>query len=89
MATCWSNYKQYFSTKGLGYSYDLKDVVSYYKIYKELMKHWATFYGTKIYNLDYDKLTKKQEAETRSLINYLGVNWEDGCLAPHKNKRTN
>jgi hypothetical protein len=87
MATCWSNYKQYFFKKGLGYSYDLKDVVKYYKIYKELMNQWITFYDTKIYNLDYEKLTAKQEAETRSLINYLGINWEDECLAPHKNKR--
>ena len=42
---------------------------------------------TKIYNLDYEKLTTEQENETRKLINHLGLNWEKACLSPHKNKR--
>ena len=39
-AVCWANFKQYFSQQGLGYSYSLKDVVSYHKLYKDLMKYW-------------------------------------------------
>jgi hypothetical protein len=38
--------------------------------------------------LDYDKLTEDQEPETRRLIEYLGLNWEDACLAPQNNKRS-
>ena len=29
-ATCWSNYKQYFTSNSLGYCYDLQDIVKYY-----------------------------------------------------------
>ena len=36
---------------------------------------------------DYDKLTEDQEPETRRLIEYLELNWQDACLAPQKNKR--
>ena len=87
-ATCWSNYRHYFATKGLGFCYDLRDVVSYYQMYLDLMKVWQSQYGNKIYNLDYEKLTNNQEQETRRLIKYLGLSWENRCLSPHKNKRS-
>ena len=87
-ATCWSNFKQYFALKGLGYSYSLRDTVKYYGLYKELMRFWSQSYGDRIYNLDYDKLTEDQEPETRRLIERLGLNWEDTCLAPQNNKRS-
>ncbi len=88
IATCWSNYKQYFVSNGLGYCYDLKDLVEYYKLYKDLMKLWQSDYGERIYNLNYESLTTDQENQTRKLIEYLGLNWQDACLSPHKNKRS-
>ena len=87
-ATCWSNFKHYFASKGLGYSYNLSDTVKYYGLYKDLMQFWYQSYDDRIYNLDYDKLTENQELETRLLIEYLGLDWEDACLAPQKNKRS-
>ena len=85
-ATCWSNYKQHFA-KGLGYSYDLLDVVHYYQMYEELMLFWDEHYPGKIYHLDYEQLTTDQEPETKKLIQYLGIDWEDACLFPEENKR--
>ena len=52
------------------------------------MEFWDQHYGNKIYHLDYDKLTIEQEIETRKLIEYLKLGWEDDCLSPHKNKRS-
>ena len=87
-ATCWSNFKHYFDVKGLGYSYDLKDTVNYFKIYQDLMEFWDQQYSDQIYHLDYDKLTLEQEPETRKLIQHLGLDWEDNCLSPQENKRS-
>ena len=87
-AICWSNYKQYFSKKGLGYSYNLSDVVAYYHLYISLMEFWQSKYDNRIYNLNYEKITTEQENETRKLIKHLGLNWESTCLSPHKNKRS-
>jgi hypothetical protein len=87
-ATCWSNFKHYFASKGLGYSYNLEDTVAYYGLYKHLMHFWSQSYSDRIYHLDYDKLTENQEPETRRLIENLGLNWEDECLAPQNNKRS-
>jgi len=87
-ATCWSNFKQLFVSESLGYCYDLEDVVSYYKLYNDLMKFWQSSYSSKIYNLDYEKLTTNQNYETRKLIEHLDLEWEETCLEPHRNKRS-
>ena len=87
-ATCWSNFKHYFASKDLGYCCNLADTASYYGLYTDLMHLWQKNYGNRIYNLDYDKLTEEQKPETRRLIEHLGLNWEDACLAPQNNKRS-
>ena len=87
-ATCWSNFRQYFSTNDLGYCYNLDDLVVYYKLYFSLMQFWQSKYGERIYNLDYERLTTDQENETRKLIKYLEIDWENSCLSPQDNKRS-
>ena len=52
------------------------------------MNFWNKYYYDKIYHLNYEKLTNNQEFETRNLISYLGLSWEDDCLFPHLNKRS-
>jgi len=86
-ATCWSNFKHYFLTTGLDYCFDQIDIVHYYQMYEELMLFWGEHYSERIYNLDYEQLTADQETETKKLIQYLGIDWEDACLSPEKNKR--
>ena len=87
-ATCWSNFKNYFSAKDLGYSYDLEDTVSHFKLYQDLMSFWEQQHAGQIYHLNYDRLTLEQETETRQLIEHLELEWEDACLSPQKNKRS-
>ena len=85
-AVCWSNFEQYFPN-GLGYSYDLNDIINYYYLYEELMKFWMNSTNCNIYNIDYELLVKNTEKEIKKLINYLEIDWESNCLSPHKNKR--
>ena len=86
-ATCWSNFKHYFTSSGLGYSYNLKDTVAYYSLYQELMNFWDKSFGDRIYHLDYELLTINQEEETKRLIKHLNLDWEQRCLEPQNNKR--
>ena len=87
-ATCWSNFKQYFAARNLGYSYNLNDTVEYFKLYLDLMKYWNQQFGSLIYDLDYEKLTKDTLVETKKVIKYLNLKWENACLEPHKNMRS-
>ena len=86
-ATCWSNFKHYFSGRGNGFIYDLQDVVEYYKLYSGLMAFWHQKFPGQIYDLNYESLTEHQEKETRNLLEYIGLNWEDQCLEFYKTKR--
>ena len=38
-----------------------------------------------IHNLDYERLVSDQVGETRRLLEFCGLQWEDGCLAFHRN----
>ena len=38
-------HQHYFTTKNLGYCYDLENVVSYYSLYSELMQFWQLEYN--------------------------------------------
>ena len=88
IATCWSNYKQYFISNGLGYSYDLDDLVSYYRLYQELMRFWHEEFPGRLIEVNYDELTSNQEKEIKRLIGNLGLEWEEKCLSPHLNAGT-
>ena len=72
---------------GLGYSYNLKDTVQFFRLYKGLTEQWDEMFPKKIYRLDYELLTTQQEIQTKALINWLNLPWEDACLYPEKNAR--
>jgi len=65
----------------------LNDTVAFYQFYHDLMAFWDQLYGSKVYHLDYDRLTIEQEIETRKLLEHLELGWEDACLSPQDNKR--
>ncbi|MBH73817.1 MAG: hypothetical protein CMM57_09210, partial [Rhodospirillaceae bacterium] len=86
-AVCWANYKQYFVSKNIGYCYAINDAISYHKLYEDLMGFWTNTLNNEIYKLDYELLTANQESETRKLIEYLGLEWDENCLSPQNNTR--
>ena len=86
-ATCWSNYQHFFTSQKLRYCYSLDDIVNYYAMYQNLMKFWEKCFGDMIYNLDYELLTVNQDKETKHLINFLDLEWEQACLNPQNNMR--
>jgi tetratricopeptide (TPR) repeat protein len=87
MAVCWSNFKHYFVSKGNQFAYDLVDTAEFYKYYTDLMLFWHKRFIGKIYDLSYEELTENQEQETRKLLEYCGLPWENACLEFYKTKR--
>jgi hypothetical protein len=87
-ATCWSIYKHYFSSQGLGYAYDMVELAEFYNIYVDLMAFWRNCFPNKIYDLCYEELTENQEEETRRLLSYCGLELEAQCIDFHKTKRS-
>ena len=87
MAICWSIYKHYFKSNGNGYSSNLDDLASYFEIYRNLMDFWHKKFPNKIYDISYEDLTVNQEKETRNLLDYCGLEWDESCLNFDKNSR--
>lgn len=87
MATCWSIYKRYFFVRGNGYAYDLGDLGEYYRLYADLMAFWHEKYPNAIYDVCYERLTENQEEETRRLLEFCNLEWQEECLNFHKTKR--
>ena len=83
MATCWSIYKSFFN--GNAYSFTQNDLAQYYRLYRDLMGFWDELFPNQIYDVCYEDLTTNQEAETRNLLKYCELEWDDNCLNFHKN----
>jgi tetratricopeptide (TPR) repeat protein len=87
IATCWSIYKYNFQSDGNGYSHNMEDLCTYYSKYFGLMGFWRDLYPNQIYDISYEDLTSNQEVETRKLLDYCELQWDENCLNFHKNKR--
>ena len=65
----------------------MDDLVNYYELYENLMGFWHQKFPDKIYDINYEKLTTHQESESKKLINYCGLDWDQNCLEFYKNTR--
>jgi tetratricopeptide (TPR) repeat protein len=86
-AICWSIFKLRFSTVGNGYAYNQVDLGNYYHRYKDLMAYWEKKYPDYIHNLNYEFFTENQLEETKRLLNFVGLPWEDACVNFHESNR--
>jgi tetratricopeptide (TPR) repeat protein len=84
MDACYSIYKTYFS-RGYGYSYDLQKLGRYYVAYQKMMEYWAARLPGVFLDVKYEQLVDDQEAESRRLLEYCGLEWEPRCLDFHLN----
>ena len=74
-------------TKGQHYTFDLVKLAHFYNDYNRLMEHLSLVYPGKIYTIEYEKALSDQEGETKSLLEYCGLEFEKGCLDFYKNER--
>ncbi|KUM24216.1 sulfotransferase [Mesorhizobium loti] len=62
------------------YSADLETLGLYYREYDRLMRHWSKVLPGRIFENQYETLVEDQEEQSRRLIDYLGLPWDDACL---------
>ncbi|RWN98403.1 sulfotransferase [Mesorhizobium sp.] len=62
------------------YNTDLNTLGLYYREYDRLMRHWNEVFPGLIFENRYETLVDDQEAQSRRLIDYLGLPWDDACL---------
>jgi hypothetical protein len=84
MAACYAMYKTLFED-GYPFSYDLKEIGRYYIAYRRLMDHWHATLQSSMYTVSYDALVADQRAETRKLLEFCGLDWQEACMDFHRN----
>ena len=84
--TCLSCYFHYF-TGAQDFTYDLEDLGLYYRQYERLMAHWRRALPRPILEVRYEELVADQEAVSRRIIAFLGLEWDDRCLEFYRTKR--
>ncbi len=71
------------------HTYDLAELGRYYVNYAKLMEHWRNVLPQgAFYEVQYEELVADKEAQTRRLIEYCGLEWNDACLESHKTERS-
>lgn len=64
------------------------DILYQYRQYQRLMAHWrAVLEPDRFIEVDYEAMVTDRETQTRRLIAFAGLAWDDACLAPQANRR--
>jgi tetratricopeptide (TPR) repeat protein len=85
--TCLSCFSKLF-TGQQPFSYDLTELGRYYRAYEALMAHWRRVLPEgAMMEVQYEDLVADFEAQTRRLLTYCGLDWDDRCLMFHKTQR--
>ncbi len=86
MDCCFSGFKQLFA-EGQEFTYGLHEVGRYYADYVDLMDHWGTVLPGKILRVQHEDVLDDVEEQTRCMLDYLGLPFEEECLEFHKTDR--
>ena len=66
------------------FTYSLDDIERYYIAYRRLMQHWNACLAGRILNVRYEDLIADQETQTRRLLDYCNLEWDQACLSFHE-----
>ncbi len=83
--TALSIYKNVFDGGSLPWSYNQETLVKFINMYKDLMTFWHYKLPNQIYDCEYENLINNQIAETKKLINFCNLSWEESCIDYTKN----
>lgn len=82
-------FKTHF-TSSVPYVYDVDEIAGVYAQTHRLVNHWQSIMPEAVTTVSYESLINDIEGETRRLLDFLGLPWNDACLRFHEvNRRVN
>ncbi len=88
MDSCLSNYRQLLSVQESFYNYtfDLEDTAFFYRKFDALIAHWrAHLPPEQLMEVRYEDIVFDQENQTRRLLDFCGLEFEEACMRFHEN----
>ncbi len=86
--SCLSNFKQIFpmDDRYFDYVYDIEWAAEKFVAFDRMATHWSeTLPADRFMVLQYEDLVTNQEARTREILAFCGLEWDDRTLAFHEN----
>jgi hypothetical protein len=74
-------------SKSYAFQRDLTHLGHFYRQYQRLMAHWKSVLDLPILDVQYEHLVADSESQSRRMVEFLGLPWDDRCLQFHKTKR--
>tara|TARA_R110002096_G_scaffold154_20_gene872 strand:+ start:1495 stop:3021 length:1527 start_codon:yes stop_codon:yes gene_type:complete len=84
--TCFSIFKQNFTSGSYRFAYDLKSIAQFHNQYMRLMRHWHAALPGEIYDVSYEQLVSDPTSAIRELLAACDLDFQDSCLQFQKTK---
>ena len=84
--SAFSIYRNLFDSHGLGWAYNQEYLTKYVKLYDDLMIFWKQKLGDYIYENHYEKLVTDQIKETKNILKFCNLKFEENCINYTDNK---
>ncbi|MEI6797719.1 MAG: sulfotransferase [Pseudomonadota bacterium] len=85
--TCVSCFTRLFE-RSQYHTYDQIELGRYFNAYSRIMAHWGRVLPqNSFYTVQYEALVEAPETESRAILDYCGLKWDDACLSFHTAKR--
>ncbi len=80
--SCWmTQFRQ------IRWAFDLRHIGLRIRQYQRIMEHWRQVLPVPMLEIDYEDMVASQAAQTRRLLEFAGLPWDDACLAFHQTER--
>ena len=84
---CFSAYTKLFAGD-FGFTYEQRELGLHYRHYHALMAHWRSVLPQRIFmEIDYETLVSAPRDETRRLLQFLDLPWNEACMRFFENSR--
>ena len=70
------------------WAYDQAEIARYYLSYNKLMDHWRKLFPGEFYEARYEDMIADQEGQTRKLLEFCNLPWDEHCLKFHESTRS-
>ncbi|WP_254423989.1 tetratricopeptide repeat-containing sulfotransferase family protein [Rhodanobacter sp. C03] len=79
--SCFACYRQFF-VSGNDFSYDLDHMVSYWRDYDRLSRHWQQLFPARFLEHDYESWLADPAARVRRLLEFCDLPFDPACVQP-------
>lgn len=85
--TALSMYSNYFAP-AISYANNLEELPKYFRMHVEYMDLWDKVCPGFVHHVRYEDLVANLEEESKKIIEFCGLEWEEACLDFHQTERT-